>query len=89
MMMTALGCKEQGITFAGVHDSFWTHAGDVDQMNEILRDQFYKLHSQPLLQELMRQFKETYADKQIDFPEVPPLGEFDLKEIYDAVYFFN
>ena len=27
-----------GITFAGVHDSFWTHAGSVDDMNRILRD---------------------------------------------------
>lgn len=29
MMMTALRCKQEGITFAGVHDSFWTHAGGV------------------------------------------------------------
>lgn len=27
MMMTALRCKEEAVTFAGVHDSFWTHAG--------------------------------------------------------------
>ena len=35
-----------GITFAGVHDSFWTHAGSVERMNELLRDKFVELHSQ-------------------------------------------
>ena len=29
----------RGITFAAVHDSYWTHAGTIDRMNEILRDQ--------------------------------------------------
>ncbi|XP_021808951.1 uncharacterized protein LOC110752577 [Prunus avium] len=29
----------------GVHDSFWTHACDVDQMNEILREKFVELYS--------------------------------------------
>lgn len=35
-----------GITFAGVHDSFWTHAGTVPQMNKVLRDTFVQLHTQ-------------------------------------------
>mmetsp|Transcript_41821 Transcript_41821/g.63939 ORF Transcript_41821/g.63939 Transcript_41821/m.63939 type:complete len:169 (+) Transcript_41821:3059-3565(+) len=29
MMVTALECSKQNITFAGVHDSYWTHASDV------------------------------------------------------------
>lgn len=35
-----------GIDFAGVHDSFWTHAGTVERMNELLREKFIELHSQ-------------------------------------------
>ena len=35
-----------GLAFAGVHDSFWTHAGDVDAMSAILRDQFIALYKQ-------------------------------------------
>ena len=31
----------RNITFAAVHDSYWTHAGTIDRMNEILRDQVY------------------------------------------------
>lgn len=36
--------------FAGVHDSFWTHACDVDQMNQILRENFVELYSKPILE---------------------------------------
>ena len=35
-----------------MHDSFWTHAGSVDDMNRLLREAFVELHSRPLLQEL-------------------------------------
>jgi DNA-directed RNA polymerase len=31
--------------FAGVHDSFWTHAGNVPQMNKLLRAKFVELHT--------------------------------------------
>lgn len=39
-------CLATGIDFAGVHDSFWTHAGTVERMNELLREKFVDLHSQ-------------------------------------------
>ena len=35
MMLTALYCQKNGLTFTSVHDSFWTHACDVDTMNEV------------------------------------------------------
>ena len=41
-----------GIAFAGVHDSFWTHAADVPILARLLREAFVDLHSQPLLQNL-------------------------------------
>ena len=46
-----------GLAFAGVHDSFWTHAGDVPRMNQLLREQFVALHSQPLLEQLLASFQ--------------------------------
>ena len=36
--------------FTGVHDSFWTHACDVDKMNQILREKFVELYSKPILE---------------------------------------
>jgi DNA-directed RNA polymerase len=38
MMLTALKCKEEDITFAAVHDSYWTHPSDVSRMSTILRE---------------------------------------------------
>ena len=38
MMYTALECQKRGIIFAAVHDSYWTHACDIDDMGEILRE---------------------------------------------------
>lgn len=51
MMLTALYCRRLGITFAAVHDCYWTHACEVDQMNKICREQFVQLHSEPLVKQ--------------------------------------
>jgi DNA-directed RNA polymerase len=37
MMYTAEKCMADGVAFAAVHDSYWTHASTVDHMNSILR----------------------------------------------------
>ena len=50
--MTSKECVNQGLVFTAVHDSYWTHAGDIDQMNEILRQQFINLYEQPILENL-------------------------------------
>ncbi|KAJ1359419.1 hypothetical protein KIN20_018144 [Parelaphostrongylus tenuis] len=52
MMLTSLDCSRRGITFAAVHDCFWTHATSVDDMSILCRDQFIKLHSEPIVQQL-------------------------------------
>jgi DNA-directed RNA polymerase len=46
MMRTARACRDEGVLFAGVHDSFWTHACHVDQMHAIIRREFIGLHSE-------------------------------------------
>lgn len=35
MMLTSLYCQRSGVTFASVHDCFWTHACTVDIMNKV------------------------------------------------------
>jgi DNA-directed RNA polymerase len=60
MMLTANQCHKLGITYAAVHDSFWTHAADVDHMNRILRDQFIELHESPLITNLSDNFVKRY-----------------------------
>ncbi|XP_004346780.1 T7 bacteriophage-type single subunit RNA polymerase [Capsaspora owczarzaki ATCC 30864] len=63
MMMTASEAHRQNLVFASVHDSFWVHACDVTDLNRILREQFVKMHSFPLMQQLRDTFKAVYADR--------------------------
>lgn len=60
MILTALKCDEKGLTFASVHDSFWTHAGDVDTMNGIIRDSFVRMHSEDIIGRLAAEFATRY-----------------------------
>ncbi|BFZ58477.1 DNA-directed RNA polymerase [Savitreella phatthalungensis] len=62
MLMSALACRDQGIAFAAVHDSYWTHAADTDTMNAVLRDAFIKLHSADLMTKLRDEFVFRYRD---------------------------
>ncbi|CEP18198.1 hypothetical protein [Parasitella parasitica] len=70
MLMSAVACHKKGMTFASVHDSYWTHACDVDGMNEVIRDQFIELHSQPIMENLIAEFKERYKDYRVPRTEV-------------------
>ncbi|KAL2905252.1 DNA-directed RNA polymerase 1B mitochondrial [Bienertia sinuspersici] len=76
MMMTANACKQAGLYFAGVHDSYWTHACDVEEMNRILREKF-----------LLDSFQKDFPN--LEFPPLPERGDFDLREVLGSPYFFN
>lgn len=60
MLMTAKACGKHNLSFASVHDSFWTHACDVDIMNEEIRTQFVSLHKSDLVQQLKSEFERRY-----------------------------
>lgn len=60
MILSALECDELGLTFAAVHDSFWTHAADVDVMNRVLRDAFIRIHSEDVIGRLLAEFQARY-----------------------------
>ncbi|KAJ3283380.1 DNA-directed RNA polymerase [Borealophlyctis nickersoniae] len=131
MMISALRCQKAGLHFAAVHDSFWTHACDVDQMATEIRDSFIHLHSQNLMGRLRDDFLERYGSHKVpvtvtvdgphlkvwraylesmgrkvtftertkkrivqawvDFQcqELPPRGEFEIREVKNSTYFFH
>jgi len=94
MMMTANACHKHGLTFAAVHDSFWTHACDVDTMNTILRDEFIRLHETPLLRnfrdEQHAQHRESSGlDLDTNVRALPEPGSLDLASVKEAPYFFS
>lgn len=60
MILTALKCNEAGLMFASVHDSFWTHAADVETMNGIIRDTFITMHTEDIIGRLAAEFATRY-----------------------------
>ncbi|KXN70512.1 DNA/RNA polymerase [Conidiobolus coronatus NRRL 28638] len=60
MMLTALQMQKQGCDFASVHDSYWTHAADMEKMNTCLREQFVQLHSNDIMGKLRDEFIVRY-----------------------------
>ena len=87
MLMTAMEMDRRGLSFSAVHDSFWTHPCDIDEMNDALRDMFVELYSQPLLEKLKQSFELRYPD--ITFPDLPEKGNLDLREVKKSTFFFQ
>ncbi|XP_032989759.1 DNA-directed RNA polymerase, mitochondrial isoform X2 [Rhinolophus ferrumequinum] len=100
MMLTALHCYRKGLTFVSVHDCFWTHAADVPVMNQVCREQFVRLHSQPILHDLSRFLVERFCSgprvKKVRVARlldmllsVPKTGAFNLEQVKHSTYFFS
>ncbi|KAF4339853.1 DNA-directed RNA polymerase mitochondrial [Fusarium beomiforme] len=60
MLLSALKCDELGLKFAAVHDSFWTHAADVDVLSGVLRDAFIRIHEEDVVGRLAAEFEARY-----------------------------
>jgi DNA-directed RNA polymerase, mitochondrial len=87
MLLTAIKMQQLGLSFTAVHDSYWTHACDVDQMNSALRTCFVDLYSQPILEDLRETLMIRFPRK--EFPEIPNRGKLDLESVKESKYFFN
>ena len=87
LMFTAERMQQNGLQFASVHDSFWTHACDVDKMNGFLREEFVNIYSMPLLEKLKHDLERRFPDQ--NFPEIPKKGNLDLNEVLNSQYFFS
>ncbi|KAF5347347.1 hypothetical protein D9756_009879 [Leucocoprinus leucothites] len=82
MMLTALGCRKKGLTFASVHDSYWTHASDIDTMSEVIRDTFISLHESNVLEELRSEFSRRYHNFKVPLMSLSNTSL--AKKLYDA-----
>lgn len=88
LAMTALTLYDKhGITdFAFVHDSYATHAADTGLMARTLREVAVDIYKDDWL----RKFHDEVAaaNPDVELPEPPPLGDFNVAEVLDAPYFF-
>jgi DNA-directed RNA polymerase len=60
MALSALKADELGLSFSAVHDSFWTHASDVNTLNTLLREAFIRMHSEDIIGRLSAEFQKRY-----------------------------
>lgn len=89
MMLVADRCRREGIAFAGVHDSFWTHAGDAARLAPLIRDAFVELHGQPLLEELHKDLTLQLAATGLELPPLPKQGSLNIESVRESPYFFH
>jgi DNA-directed RNA polymerase len=75
MILSALQCDKMNMSFAAVHDSFWTHDADVEKMNVILRDAFIRMHSEDIVGRLAAEFAVRYKGS-IHLAKIRPGTEF-------------
>eukprot|EP00178_Gracilaria_changii_P002432 TRINITY_DN135_c0_g1_i10.p2 TRINITY_DN135_c0_g1~~TRINITY_DN135_c0_g1_i10.p2 ORF type:complete len:953 (-),score=153.11 TRINITY_DN135_c0_g1_i10:16304-19162(-) len=87
MVLTAMACRRAGLNFAAVHDSFWTNAARVDEMNALLREQFVELHERDLLRELRDSLLLRFGD--VPLRALPPRGSLQLHVVRHSPYFFS
>ena len=70
--------------FGAVHDSFSTHASDVDQLLSITKEKFIELYS---TDNWFKEFLPMICRHKFSQPN-PELGDYDVNEVRQATYFF-
>jgi DNA-directed RNA polymerase len=87
MMLTIHRLQTEGVRhFAMVHDSFGVHACDIDVLNRVLREEFVRMYSEPVM---MKFFKQQWeANPGVPLPALPPPGSLDIRQVLESPYFF-
>jgi len=70
-------------SFGAIHDSFSTHACDVDRLNTIVRDYFVKMYN---YQDYYEEIKDALSADNFEYNTIS--GELDITSVYDSKYFF-
>ena len=87
MTLTVAALEEEGPhCWAMVHDSFGTHAGSIERMDRVLREQFVAMYANgnPL-----EQLVEGMGFPEgVEIPELPAEGDFDVSGVLEAEFFF-
>jgi DNA-directed RNA polymerase len=87
MMLTVYRLYSEGMRhFAMVHDSFGVHAADIDLLNRVLREEFVRIYSEPVLVNFLRE--QLLANPDMFLPALPPPGNLDIRQVIESPYFF-
>lgn len=89
MVRTIRGCIEEGITnFCMIHDSFGTHAEDMEKMNQILRKEFVDMYEEKDFCEYLYNEMKKQLPEGCELPLPPQKGNLSLTEVLKSKYFF-
>ena len=84
---SVIAANKEGIyDFAMIHDSFGTHTNNCEKFAKILREQTFLLFSVDLLGDFRRKL---LRHEEIQLPELPDYGNFDVTEVLHSKYFFS
>lgn len=88
LSMTVNACVKRGITsFAMIHDSYGTHAGNTTRLAGILRQQFVDIYRTDWLMRIKDNIAAYAPHVKVEDP--PARGTFDITQVMDAPYFFS
>lgn len=88
MRATVRQCWEEGIrSFALVHDSYGTHAGNAWALAKSLREAFVDMYSGDIMADFKAEL-EKQLPEDVTLDELPPKGSLDLEAVEQSVYFF-
>jgi DNA-directed RNA polymerase len=97
MMKTVNAAKTAGIdSFLMVHDSYATHAADMDTLGKILREEFVEMYSKDNQEHPMKALRRALpptetqkTGKKRKRKVEMPHGDFDINEVLKSEYFFS
>ncbi len=89
LCMTIRKTREAGITdWVAIHDSYGTHAADMDALQNGLREVFVNLYeSRDVLQEFADEVGKVLPEGE-SLPPHPPMGTLNIREVLGSEYFF-
>jgi DNA-directed RNA polymerase len=85
LMKTIVSARDNHVieSFAVVHDSFGTHACDIEQLGIVLRETFVEIYKKDIL----KKFMEEQGD--LELPSLPEYGKLNIEDVKNAEFFFS
>jgi DNA-directed RNA polymerase len=74
-------------SIAAIHDSFAVLPSHVDTMRDVIRQTAYRMFKGNWIADEFEPYIHEYAPD-VDLPDIPPQGSFDVSEVLKAKYFF-
>lgn len=92
LSFTVLAAAREGIRhFAMIHDDYGTHAANAETLARLIREEFAKMYSQNVFEQLADCLESQIADEEVRakiHASRPELGDLDVTKVVDSTFFF-